>query len=90
MNIFDKLRAVLSPEAPVPPPADRNFSSAVLVLLSDCADPDVVLINEFDYVPGNVAVDLFRDNYLERGQRGADRWSTSPATSRMRSAMMAR
>ncbi|GAB2680278.1 endonuclease/exonuclease/phosphatase family protein [Barrientosiimonas humi] len=35
-------------------------------------DPDVVLINEFDYVPGNVAVDLFRDNYLERGQRGAD------------------
>ena len=43
MNIFDKLRAVLSPEVPVPPPADRNFSSAVLVLLSDCADPDVVL-----------------------------------------------
>ena len=33
MNIFDKLRAVLSPEVPVPPPADRNFSSAVLVLL---------------------------------------------------------
>lgn len=43
MNIFDKLRAVLSPEVPVPSPADRNFSSAVLVLLSDCADPDVVL-----------------------------------------------
>ena len=32
-------------------------------------DPDVVLINEFDYAPG--AVDLFRDNYLERSQRGA-------------------
>ena len=33
-------------------------------------DPDVVLINEFDYAPE--AVDLFRDNYLEIGQNGAD------------------
>jgi hypothetical protein len=33
-------------------------------------DPDVVLINEFDYAPA--AVDLFRDNYLEVGQNGAD------------------
>jgi hypothetical protein len=32
-------------------------------------DPDVVLINEFDYAPE--AVDLFRDNYLEVGQHGA-------------------
>lgn len=34
--------------------------------------PDVVLINEFDYVEGGEAVDLFRENYLEVGQRGAD------------------
>ncbi|MBD8078629.1 endonuclease/exonuclease/phosphatase family protein [Cellulosimicrobium arenosum] len=33
--------------------------------------PDVVLLNEFDYVPGREAVDLFRDNYLEVGQSGA-------------------
>jgi hypothetical protein len=33
-------------------------------------DPDVVLINEFDYDPA--AVDLFRENYLEVGQQGAD------------------
>ncbi len=33
-------------------------------------DPDVVLINEFDYAPA--AVDLFRDNYLEVSQNGAD------------------
>lgn len=33
--------------------------------------PDVLLINEFDYVPNNVAADLFRDNYLARGQNGA-------------------
>jgi len=32
-------------------------------------DPDVVLINEFDYDPP--AVDLFRDNYLEVGHHGA-------------------
>jgi hypothetical protein len=31
--------------------------------------PDVLLINEFDHAPA--AVDLFRDNYLERGQNGA-------------------
>ena len=33
--------------------------------------PDVLLVNEFDYEPGNRAVDLFRDNYLEVPQGGA-------------------
>ncbi|MFA6299091.1 MAG: endonuclease/exonuclease/phosphatase family protein, partial [Nocardioides sp.] len=33
--------------------------------------PDVLLLNEFDYVPGRAAVDLFRDNYLEVGHGGA-------------------
>jgi endonuclease/exonuclease/phosphatase family metal-dependent hydrolase len=36
------------------------------------ANPDVVLLNEFDYVPDQRAVDLFRENYLEVGQGGAD------------------
>lgn len=36
------------------------------------AAPDVVLINEFDYVEGGEAVDLFRTNYLEVSQHGAD------------------
>lgn len=35
-------------------------------------DPDIVLLNEFDYVPDDVAVDLFRENYLEVSQSGAD------------------
>jgi hypothetical protein len=35
------------------------------------ARPDVLLLNEFDYVPGNAAVNAFRDNYLEVGQHGA-------------------
>ena len=33
--------------------------------------PDVLLVNEFDFVPDHVAADLFRKNYLERGQNGA-------------------
>ncbi|WP_116950868.1 endonuclease/exonuclease/phosphatase family protein [Jiangella endophytica] len=34
--------------------------------------PDVILLNEFDYVEGGVAADLFRADYLEVGQGGAD------------------
>ncbi len=34
--------------------------------------PDVVLLNEFDYVPDERAVDLFRENYLEVPQGGAE------------------
>ncbi|GGG11961.1 endonuclease [Rhodococcoides trifolii] len=32
--------------------------------------PDVLLVNEFDYYPDNIAVDLFRQNYLSVSQRG--------------------
>ena len=35
-------------------------------------DPDIVLLNEFDYVADDLAIDLFRENYLEVGQGGAD------------------
>jgi hypothetical protein len=34
--------------------------------------PDVLLVNEFDYVPDHQAADLFRANYLEVSQRGAE------------------
>jgi Endonuclease/Exonuclease/phosphatase family len=33
--------------------------------------PDVLLINEFDFDEGNVALRLFQDNYLSVGQNGA-------------------
>jgi hypothetical protein len=36
------------------------------------AAPDVVLLNEFDFDPGHVAADLFRANYLEVSQNGAE------------------
>ena len=32
------------------------------------AAPDLLLVNEFDYAPYDVTADLFRLNYLERGQ----------------------
>ncbi len=32
--------------------------------------PDVLLLNEFDYAPDNVAADLFNENYLRVGQNG--------------------
>ena len=35
------------------------------------ADPDVVLVNEFDYEPDGAAAELFRDNYLERSWNGS-------------------
>ncbi|SDY35387.1 Endonuclease/Exonuclease/phosphatase family protein [Amycolatopsis xylanica] len=33
--------------------------------------PDVMLVNEFDYVPGNAAADAFRRNYLRIPHNGA-------------------
>ena len=35
------------------------------------SSPDVILLNEFDYVEDGAAVDLFRDNYLAVSQNGA-------------------
>jgi Endonuclease/Exonuclease/phosphatase family len=49
-----------------------NAQAKVIAEIIQRARPDVLLVNEFDYVAGNVAVDLFRDNYLEVGQGGAD------------------
>lgn len=35
-------------------------------------NPDVVILNEFDYDEGNEALKLFRDDYLGTGQKGQD------------------
>ncbi|MCP2637738.1 endonuclease/exonuclease/phosphatase family protein [Microbacterium sp. HD4P20] len=48
-----------------------NAQARTVAEIIQRADPDVVLLNEFDYVEGGVAVDLFRANYLEVGQNGA-------------------
>jgi hypothetical protein len=48
-----------------------NAQAATVAEIIQRTRPDVLLINEFDYVPGNVAIDLFRDNYLEVPHNGA-------------------
>lgn len=48
-----------------------NAQARTVAEIIQRANPDVVLLNEFDYVEGGLAVDLFRDNYLEVSQNGA-------------------
>lgn len=49
---------------------DNAQASAVAEVIQRTR-PDVVLINEFDYVEGNKAVDAFRKNYLQVDHNGA-------------------
>ena len=65
---------------------NRNFAGQLIVDLSTPANqqarnaaetiqrirPDVLLINEFDYDAGGVALRLFQDNYLSISQNGAE------------------
>ncbi|HKH08857.1 MAG TPA: endonuclease/exonuclease/phosphatase family protein [Agromyces sp.] len=48
-----------------------NAQAKTVAQIIQRVNPDIVLLNEFDYVPDDVAVDLFRDNYLEVSQGGA-------------------
>ncbi len=48
-----------------------NAQAAAVAETIQRTDPDVLLINEFDYVEGGRAAELFRDNYLEVGHNGA-------------------
>ncbi|WP_411721937.1 endonuclease/exonuclease/phosphatase family protein [Mycetocola sp.] len=57
-------------EADLSTPDDQQARTVAEVIQR--ADPDIVLLNEFDYVPNMRAADLFRDNYLSVGQGGAD------------------
>jgi hypothetical protein len=48
-----------------------NAQAAAVAETIQRTDPDVLLINEFDYVAGGQAAELFRDNYLEVPHNGA-------------------
>jgi hypothetical protein len=48
-----------------------NAQAAAVAETIQRVDPDVVLVNEFDYVEGGRAAELFRDNYLEVAHHGA-------------------
>ena len=48
-----------------------NAQAAAVAETIQRTNPDVVLVNEFDYVEGGQAAELFRENYLEVGHNGA-------------------
>jgi hypothetical protein len=50
----------------------NNAQAALIAETIQRVNPDVLLINEFDFVEGGVAAELFRDNYLEVPHNGAD------------------
>jgi hypothetical protein len=49
-----------------------NAQARLVAEVIQRAHPDLLLINEFDYDEGHVALDEFRTNYLEVSQNGAD------------------
>lgn len=49
-----------------------NAQAKTVAEIIQRTNPDIVLLNEFDFVEGGLAADLFRDNYLEVSQGGAD------------------
>jgi hypothetical protein len=48
-----------------------NAQAKVIAEIIQRTDPDIILINEFDYVENGLAATLFRDNYLRVAQNGA-------------------
>jgi endonuclease/exonuclease/phosphatase family metal-dependent hydrolase len=48
-----------------------NAQARTVAEIIQRTNPDIVLLNEFDYVAGGVAAELFRENYLEVSQNGA-------------------
>ncbi|MEI5582521.1 MULTISPECIES: endonuclease/exonuclease/phosphatase family protein [unclassified Agromyces] len=49
-----------------------NVQAKTVAEIIQRTDPDIVLLNEFDYDEEGLAADLFRENYLEVSQGGAD------------------
>lgn len=49
-----------------------NVQARAVAEIIQRTSPDVLLVNEFDFYEGGVAAELFRDNYLEVSQNGAD------------------
>jgi hypothetical protein len=50
----------------------RRWQAANVAEVIQIQRPDVLVINEFDYDEAHAAVDLFRENYLEISQNGAE------------------
>jgi hypothetical protein len=50
----------------------NNAQAQVIAEIIQRTRPDVLLINEFDFVENGLAAELFQDNYLSISQNGAD------------------
>ncbi|MBD2096714.1 phytase [Trichocoleus sp. FACHB-591] len=50
----------------------NNTQAKTIAEIIQRVNPDVVLVNEFDYDAGNQAADLFRQNYLSVSQNGVN------------------
>jgi len=50
----------------------NNAQAKTIAEIIQRTRPDVLLINEFDFVAGGVAAELFQDNYLSVSQNGAE------------------
>jgi 3-phytase len=50
----------------------NNTQAKTIAEIIQRVNPDVVLVNEFDYDAGNQAAELFRQNYLSVSQNGVD------------------
>lgn len=50
----------------------NNAQAKVIAEIIQRSRPDVLLINEFDYVENGVAAELFQENYLSVSQNGAE------------------
>lgn len=50
--------------------APGNFQASTVAKIVQTVRPDILLINEFDYVPNNTAANLFNQNYLNVGSPG--------------------
>jgi hypothetical protein len=50
----------------------NNAQAATVAEIIQRVRPDVVLINEFDFVANDVALELFQENYLSVAHNGAD------------------
>jgi hypothetical protein len=50
----------------------NNAQAQTIAEIIQRTRPDVLLINEFDFVEGGLAAELFQDNYLSISQNGAD------------------
>lgn len=50
----------------------NNVQAKTIAEIIQRTRPDVVLINEFDFVENGVAAELFQDNYLSVSQNGAE------------------